>query len=308
MNTPHIPVLYKEINELFKDISGTIVDCTVGYGGHSEILLQSNPNIKLICNDRDDEALEYSRKRLEPYTNRVTFIKGRFSNILEVIDEIGDIRGVLADIGVSSLQLDKNERGFGFNSLTLDMRMDTLNPLSAKEVVNNYSLSELEKIFKEYGEIREYKKIASKIIERRRNQKFESARDLSDFISSFSYQGKINPSTLAFQAIRIEVNSELDEIKNLCKSIEQSKLQDTLIAIISFHSLEDRIVKQNFKNWAKKCICSNDVYRCECGNNNSLGKILTKKPILPTASEIKNNIRSRSSKLRAFYKDNSRRS
>ena len=301
MQIPHIPVLPDEIVELYSDIKGAIIDCTVGYGGHSELLLQSNPNITLICNDQDDEALEFSKKRLEPYKERVTFIKGRFSKVFEQIEDTSNIRGILADIGVSSLQLDKTERGFGFNSPTLDMRMDPDQPLSAKEVINTYSLEELERIFREYGEVREYKKMASQILKRRKEKKFESAKELSEFIASFSYKSKINPATLAFQAIRIEVNSELDEIQNLLDNIKKQNLHQCLVGVVSFHSLEDRIVKNSFKEWSKNCICDSSVFRCECGNNHAIGKILTKKPILPKQEEISKNKRSRSSKLRAFY-------
>lgn len=301
MQIPHIPVLPNEIVELYSDIKGTIIDCTVGYGGHSELLLKSNPNIKLICNDQDDEALSFSKQRLEPYIERVTFIKGRFSNIFDQIEDTSDIRGILADIGVSSLQLDKSERGFSFSSPTLDMRMNPAQELSAKEVVNEYSLSELEKIFHEYGEIREYKKMASMILKRRKEKKFTSAQELSEFIASFSYKGKINPATLAFQAIRIEVNSELDEIQNLLDNIKKQNLHETIVGIVSFHSLEDRIVKQSFKEWSQNCICDSSVFRCECGNNHAIGKVITKKPILPKQDEISSNKRSRSSKLRAFY-------
>jgi 16S rRNA (cytosine1402-N4)-methyltransferase len=296
--TPHIPVLFHEVCETFKDIKdGYIVDCTLGYGGHSEGILQSNPNIKLICNDQDDEALEFSKKRLEPFKRRVIFNKGNFKDVIESFKK-KNIVGILADIGVSSLQLDKKERGFGFESDTLDMRMDTNQSLSANEVVNNYSQAELEKIFKEYGEVKEYKKVASLIVQ---NRPFSSSKELAGFLSKNMHKGKLHPATLPFQAIRIEVNDELGVLKELFESIEKANLDDTFIAIISFHSLEDRIVKNYFKKWSQKCICPSYVMRCECGNNNQKGKVLTKKPIIPTKDEIKQNPRSRSSKMRIFH-------
>lgn len=300
MNIPHIPVLYNEVLEMFHQINeGYIIDCTLGYGGHSEGLLQQNSSVQLICNDQDSEALAFSQNRLKAYEERITYNKGNFEHVFEKFKEY-PIRGILADIGVSSLQLDKQERGFGFESDVLDMRMNQEQSLDANHVVNNYSQHELEEIFKEYGEVREYKKVASLIVKHR---PFTSAKELSSFLASKMSKGKIHPATLPFQAIRIEVNDELGVLKRLFDSIEQSKPQNCLVAIISFHSLEDRIVKNYFKKWSKSCICPPHAFRCECGNNNALGKIITKKPIVPNKEEIKNNPRSRSSKLRIFKFD-----
>ncbi len=300
LKIPHVPVLPSEIKETFSSIKeGYIVDCTVGYGGHSELILSSNPNIKMICIDQDEEALAFSKKRLAPYQTRVIFAKGRFSSVIKEFADY-DIRGILADIGVSSLQLDKMSRGFSFESETLDMRMDPAQPLDAYTVVNHYSKQELEEIFKVYGEVREYKKLADFIVKRREEKKFDSAKELSTFIAKHLYAHKIHPATLAFQAIRIEVNNELGELKNLLDSIKNLKLSKCLVAIISFHSLEDRIVKQTFREWSKRCICPPEVMRCTCGNNHQLGKTVTKKPIIPTGEEIAQNSRSRSSKLRIF--------
>ena len=300
MNIPHIPVLYKETLEAFKDINdGFIIDCTTGFAGHSSGLLASNENIKLICNDQDDEALEFSKNRLEPYKQRVTFNKGNFEHVIDTFKDY-EIRGVLADIGVSSLQLDKLERGFGFESDTLDMRMNQNQALDAATVVNTYSQSELERVFKEYGEVREYKKVASIIVN---NRPFTSAKQISELLSKKMSKGKIHPATLPFQGIRIEVNDELGVLERLFDSLEKAKFKNCIVAIISFHSLEDRIVKNYFKKWTKSCICPDGIFRCECGNNHALGKIITKKPIIPTALEIKQNPRSRSSKLRIFKFD-----
>ena len=300
MQIPHVPVLYNETLEAFNDIQeGYIIDCTTGFGGHSNGLLEQNETVKLICNDQDDEALAFSAKRLEEYSSRVTFNKGNFEHVLDNFKDF-NIRGVLADIGVSSLQLDKLERGFGFESETLDMRMNQDQELDASIVVNTYSQNDLERVFKEYGEVREYKKVASLIVN---NRPFSTAKEISTLLSRKMSKGKIHPATLPFQGIRIEVNDELGVLKRLFDSLEAAKLENCTVAIISFHSLEDRIVKQYFKKWTKSCICPPEAFRCECGNNHSLGKVITKKPIIPTKEEIRQNPRSRSSKLRIFKFD-----
>ena len=296
-NIPHIPVLYNEVLDCFKDINkGYIIDCTTGYAGHSSGLLNQNSSVKLICNDQDDEALNFSKNRLKDFENRVEFNKGNFEKIIKKFENY-PIRGVLADIGVSSLQLDKLDRGFSFNSENLDMRMNQNQSLDASTVINSYSQVELENIFKEYGEIREYKKIASLIVQ---NRPFYSAKELAEFFYNKLPKGKIHPATLIFQAIRIEVNDELGVLDRLFKSMEEAKLKDCIVAIISFHSLEDRVVKNYFKKWSENCICPKDAFRCECGKNHALGKIITKKPIIATNIEIKQNPRSRSAKLRVF--------
>ena len=300
MNIPHIPVLYKETLEAFENINdGYIIDCTTGFAGHSSGLLSSNENVKLICNDQDDEALAFSKKRLEEFSSRVIFNKGNFEHVIDTFKDY-EIRGVLADIGVSSLQLDKLERGFGFESDTLDMRMNQNQALDAATVVNTYSQDELERVFKECGEVREYKKVASLIVN---NRPFTSAKEISELLSKKMSKGKIHPATLPFQGIRIEVNDELGVLERLFDSLENAKFKNCIVAIISFHSLEDRIVKNYFKKWTKSCICPSGIFRCECGNNHALGKIITKKPIIPTNEEIKQNPRSRSSKLRIFKFD-----
>ncbi len=301
LNTiPHIPVLYKEVSDAFSDIrKGTIVDCTLGYGGHSEALLKAHPDIHLIGIDQDKTAIDFSKERLAPFGDRVTFLHGRFSDMIKQVDT-KTVRGVLADIGVSSLQLDDADRGFGFHSDKLDMRMSRENPLTAYEVVNHYDRATLERIFKEYGEVREYKKAADLIVKERMKKPFESAKELADFLSKHLYAKKIHPATLVFQAIRIEVNDELGELKRLLESIRNLNLSNTTVAIISFHSLEDRIVKSTFKEWSKSCICPPQAYRCTCGNNHAYGKIITKNPITAGEEELEQNPRARSAKLRLF--------
>ena len=302
---PHVPVLYAEVIDTFSDIeNGVIIDCTMGYGGHSSLLLESNPHIKIIAIDQDQTAIDFSTKRLEKYGERVSIRKGRFSQVIqEILKEIDvkEIKGVLADIGVSSLQLDHKERGFSYESETLDMRMDKDAPLNAADVVNTYTNQALEKILLEYGELRNYKKIALKIIN---NRPFTSAKELSDTLKSEMPRGKkIHPATLLMQAIRIEVNDELGELKALLDALKNAHLNAAKVAIISFHSLEDRIVKQAFISWNKSCICPAEIMRCSCGNNHKLGKILTKKPIMAQDIELKENVRSRSAKMRVFQMD-----
>ena len=304
-NIPHIPVLYREVLKAFENIDdGIIIDCTMGYGGHSSMILEANPNVRLIAIDQDQTAIDFSTERLSQYGDRVSIRKGRFSQVIQDIlseVDIKDIKGVLADIGVSSLQLDQKDRGFSYESENLDMRMDKGASLSAGEVVNNYSQSELENILLEYGELRNYKKIAAKIIKHR---PFTSAKSLSDTLKPHMPQGKkIHPATLLMQAIRIEVNDELGELKSLLKSLEDARFPNAIISIISFHSLEDRIVKQTFLEWKKSCTCPVEVMRCICGDDNSLGKIIAKKPIMAQDDELKENARSRSAKLRVFEMD-----
>jgi 16S rRNA (cytosine1402-N4)-methyltransferase len=299
---PHIPVLYREVLDTFKDIQeGIVIDCTMGYGGHSSMILEQNQNIKLIGIDQDQTAIDFSTKRLEKFAERVEIKKGRFSHVIQDILSQYDkaqIKGVLADIGVSSLQLDQKERGFSYESETLDMRMDPSAPISAFNVVNEYTQDQLESILFEYGELRNYKKIASEII---KNRPFTSAKELSERLYKFLPHGKkIHPATLLLQAIRIEVNDELGELKSLLKSLEEASFENTKVAIISFHSLEDRIVKQSFVEWKKSCICPQEAIRCTCGNDHSLGRILSKKPIMAQADELKENARSRSAKMRVF--------
>jgi 16S rRNA (cytosine1402-N4)-methyltransferase len=181
--------------------------------------------------------------------------------------------------------------------------MDQNAALSAKEVVNSYPKEDLERIFKEYGEVSEYKKAASIIVEYRNNKFFESSGELASFLAKHLYGRKLHPATLIFQAIRIEVNDELGELNRLLKSVRKLNINKSLVAIISFHSLEDRIVKTSFKEWSQSCICPREAMRCTCGNNHAFGKVVTKKPIIPTSREIDENPRSRSSKLRVFKVD-----
>ena len=295
---PHIPVLKNEVVQAFSDTKGTIIDATLGYGGHSQALLASNPNIDIIGIDRDQEAIDFSKRRLAPYGERVQIIKGRFGEVVPKILAERPVAGILADIGVSSLQLDKKERGFSLQSDTLDMRMDRQSELSAYEVVNEYGPEELARVLREYGEIRNARRVAEHIV---RHRPITSARELSQIAAQvLPKTKKIHPATTLLQAIRIEVNQELRELESLLDAVETYTPKGATIAIITFHSLEDRIVKNRFKKWAMKCICPPEAMRCSCGANHALGIIVTKKPITATQEEIERNPRARSAKLRIF--------
>ena len=298
MNIPHIPVLLNEVTNLYKNHmrdDGYFVDCTLGFGGHSEAILENFPNIKLIGIDQDKDALEFAKKRLSKYSNRVEFINKRASEVLKDLKDL-NISGILADIGVSSYQLDNKERGFTFEADTLDMRMNKEQKFSAFDVVNFYDRNSLEEIFKKYAEERLYKKVADVII---KNRPINSNRELTDILSRAGFKDKKRLAPI-FQAIRIEVNDELKELERILENSKEIAKDGTVLGIITFHSLEDRIVKNTFREWARKCICPPDAFRCECGGNNEKGVILTKKPITASKEEIKLNPRSRSAKFRAF--------
>ena len=300
--TPHIPVLYREVLSAFDDVEdGIIVDCTMGYGGHSSLLLENKPNIRVIGIDQDQTAIDFSTQRLHSFGDRVTIKKGRFSKVIKEILQDNDpsqIKGILADIGVSSLQLDQKDRGFSYESDNLDMRMDKDAPISASDVINSYSVIDLERILRDYAEMRNYKQVAAFIATHR---PFHSAKELSERLRHLLPHGKkIHPATLLMQAIRIEVNDELGELHNLLEEIASIGLQNTDVAIISFHSLEDRIVKQTFLSWAQACICPPEAYRCTCGKDHAIGRAKFKKPLTAQDDELKQNPRSRSAKLRVF--------
>jgi len=220
----------------------------------------------------------------------------RASDALKDLPEDLPVSGILADIGVSSYQLDNPERGFTFESEELDMRMDKTQDLSAREVLNYYSKEDLERILREYGECKRYKKVANAIFSKR---PIKSNRELTDILGAVGIRDKKDLAKI-FQAVRIEVNNELNELEKILENAEKLAKNGTILGIITFHSLEDRIVKNRFKEWARKCICPPEAIRCECGGNNQLGKILTKKPLTASKEEIKQNPRSRSAKLRGF--------
>lgn len=301
MQTLHIPVLLNEVKEVFLKLNdGYFLDCTLGYGGHSEAILEQNPNIKLIGFDKDLFAINYSSKKLAKFQNRLELVNQSFKTAIEYAKNL-PIVGILADIGVSSLQLDDKSRGFSKNSETLDMRMDTNQQTTAEDIINSYTEDELATLFRDYAQIPEAKQIAQKICIQRKKSKITTPKQLCKIVGDKPRKNRhITTATLVFQALRIEVNDELGELMQLLKSIELNLKSQCKIAIISFHSLEDRMVKRTFSEWSKNCICPPMALRCECSNNNSLGKIITKKPIKATQKEQDSNPRSKSAKMRVF--------
>ena len=306
----HVSVLLYECIEALNIRDGyTYIDCTAGGGGHSlEIAKRMGPNSRLICFDRDKNAIAAATKRLEGYLDRVTFVNDNFSSLGEVIREmkIDNLGGVLADLGCSSHQFDTAERGFSYmQDARLDMRMDTDSPLSAYEVVNEYSEDALKRILFEYGEEKFSARIASAICKRRADKPIETTVELSDIIKSAIPAAKRadgpHPAKRSFQAIRIEVNGELDAIKPLISAAANGLVPGGRIAIISFHSLEDRLVKIGMRDLANGCTCPRDFPVCVCGNKAIL-KEISKKPILPSDKELEENPRSRSAKLRVAEK------
>jgi len=286
----HYSVLHREVLDFFKEYveDGVIIDATIGGGGHSYMILKEIPNVFILGIDKDDFALEKAEERLKEFKGRYKLIKSSFKDLDKVIEleNLKNINGVLFDFGVSIFQL-KLDRGFSFQrEEPLDMRMDRTQHLTAYQVVNTYPLKELERILKEYGEERLYKKIARLIVENRKRKRIETTKELADIVYK-AYppklrHSKIHPATKTFQAIRIEVNNELEEIKEgLTKGIENLN-KNGIIQAISFHSLEDRIVKNIFRDYKK-------LKKLE---------ILTKKPIIPKNDEIRVNPPSRSAKLR----------
>lgn len=309
-NFSHVSVLLFECIEALNIRDGyTYVDCTTGGGGHSlEIAKRLGPNSRLICFDRDKDAIAAAKERLKDYLDKITFVNDNFSALDRVINEYGinNLGGVLADLGCSSYQFDTPERGFSYmHDARLDMRMDTDSPLSAYEVVNEYSEQALKKIIFDYGEERFAPKIASAICKSRSEHPITTTHELTEIIKSAipsaARADGPHPAKRTFQAIRIEVNGELDAIKPLIDSAAANLVSSGRIAVISFHSLEDRPVKQTFKSLLGGCTCPKDFPVCVCGRKPVI-KEITKKPILPTEEELENNPRSRSAKLRVAEK------
>lgn len=287
----------------------TYVDCTAGGGGHSfEIAKRMGPKSKLICFDRDKDAISAARERLKDFSSQVTFINENFRTLDTVIKDLGitNLGGVLADLGCSSYQFDTPERGFSYmHDAPLDMRMDSDSPLSAYNVVNEYSEADLKKLIFDYGEERFAPRIAAAICKQRTIKPIETTHELSGIIKSSipsaTRADGPHPAKRTFQAIRIEVNAELDAIEPLIDSAAHALIPGGRLAIISFHSLEDRIVKQTYKKHLGGCTCPKDFPICVCGRK-PLIKDLTKKPILPSEEELEMNPRARSAKLRVAEK------
>lgn len=295
--------------DLKKD--GVYVDCTTGGGGHSEEILKRLVSLgggKLFCVDRDTDALSAAKKRLEAYSDYVTFIKGNFVDAPSLLMEQGveHIDGAVADLGVSSFQLDTPERGFSYmHDAPLDMRMSKDEGKSAYDVVNTYDEKKLAEIITLYGEEKFARRIASFIVEARKISPLETTSRLNEIIKNAipakNRREGPHPSKRTFQAIRIEVNGELDVIDKTIDGFFPMLNSGGRLSFISFHSLEDRIIKHTFLKYTAGCTCPPDFPVCVCGNK-AKAKMITKKPILPSEKELEENPRSRSAKLRVLEK------
>ena len=299
----HYTVMKNEAVDALECKDGLVyVDCTLGGGGHSELILQRiSPNGRLIAFDIDDDAIRAASERLKDYKN-LTIVKSSYTNIKDVLKNLGIEKitgGVLFDLGASYHQLTKAERGFSFSKdAPLDMRFDMESDFSAYDVVNTYSEDELVRIFSEYGEERFSKRIAKAIVERRKRKKIETTLELAQLIidSTPKIKSSVHPATRVFQAIRIEVNHELQNVKNTLNDVLDLLGFGAIMSVISFHSLEDRIVKHLFKYHSQRCHCDKNqmIYNCPP----PILELVNKKPIMASEEEIKENPPSRSAKLR----------
>ena len=308
-NKFHVPVMSEEVLHYLVPEKGEFrfVDCTLGFGGHSFLALNKNPSIKVLGIDQDINAVNYAKKRLEFAGNRFLVNKGRFSEAVDIMEENGwDYADFfLLDIGVSSPQIDVAERGFSYRfNGPLDMRMDTRGTTTAAQVLNYSSEDELKRIFRDYGEIKQSRKLARAVVARREEKPWFTTKELAELCEKVLPQprkGGIPIPTLCFQALRIAVNDELGELERALKSIIEVTAPKGRIGVISYHSLEDRIVKNIFRKEATDCICPPGLPQCVCGHKASL-KVLTKKPLIPVDEELKVNSRSRSAKFRVAEK------
>ncbi len=308
MEFKHKPVLLQEcIEGLNIKEDGTYVDGTLGGAGHSsQILKKISSNGMLIGIDRDKEALSAAKEKLKDYSN-VTYIHGNHDDIKELLQNIGinQVDGILLDLGVSSYQLDERTRGFSYmGDSLLDMRMDKTQELTAEIVVNEYSEERLSKIIEEYGEEKFAKKIASNIVKQRQIERIKTTMQLVEIIKKsipLAKQKDGHPAKRTFQAIRIEVNNEIEPLKETIKQCIDCLKEKGRLCVITFHSLEDRAVKQAYIEAEGKCTCPKDLPYCVCGYI-SAGKIINKKPIIASNKEQEENSRSKSAKLRIFEK------
>jgi len=285
----HVPVLEKEVMEFLKVDKGSyFLDGTLGMGGHTKAILSTNKNAFVYAIDRDRESIEKASKNLNKFKNRIKLINDNFKNIINQSLPFEKIDGYLFDLGVSSFQLDNPDLGFSYSKDSpLDMRMDRTQTLTAEKVVNEYPYAELVRVFKEFGEFRRPEKLVKEILITRKRKRIKTSKELKEVVRNLYKRRKtMDPLARVFQAIRIEVNKELEGLDKFLYTLSQKMKRGARIVVISFHSLEDRIVKRSFKKSAE------DGYL----------KILTKKPVIPTEEEKKNNPRSRSAKLRAGEK------
>jgi 16S rRNA (cytosine1402-N4)-methyltransferase len=307
----HVPVLLAEAVEWLTPAlsdGGPLVDCTVGGGGHSEAFLEALPGLMVVAIDRDSEALEAAAGRLDRFGKAVRFVKSNFADIGDVLRELGheQVGAFLYDLGVSSPQLGRAGRGFGYRpGFALDMRMDRSSAPKAADIVNNYSETELSDIIFRYGEERFARRIAHAIVQRRAKQSFTDAGDLAEVVKAAipaaTRRTGPHPARRTFQAIRIETNQELESLESALDSSIDLLRPGGRIAVMSYHSLEDRIVKNSFREASQGCICPRDVPVCVCGHRASL-KVLTSKAIRPGEHELEVNPRADSARMRVAMK------
>lgn len=311
MEFNHYSVLLEEcIENLNIKPDGIYVDGTLGGAGHSyQICKRLSDKGRLIGIDQDKDAICAATERLEEFKEKVTIVRSNYADMKQVLHNLGidKVDGILLDLGVSSFQLDTKERGFTYREedAPLDMRMDDRQSLTARDIVNTYPESELFRIIRDYGEDKFAKNIAKHIVEARKEYSIETTGQLNEIIrASIPMKMQINgghPSKRTYQAIRIELNRELEVLQNNLDDMIDLLNEDGRLCIITFHSLEDRIVKSNFKKNEDPCTCPRNFPVCVCGNE-SKGRVVTRKPILPTEFELENNSRSKSAKLRVFEK------
>jgi 16S rRNA (cytosine1402-N4)-methyltransferase len=308
--SPHRPVLLRETIELLAaERGGLFVDCTVGLGGHSEAILQTSSDAQVLGIDRDEEALGLARERLARFGPRFRAVHADFRDITRVlaIAEVSQARGILADLGVSSLQLDSPSRGFSFqHNAPLDMRMDAASGVeTAAEMLGRLSEVEIARIIFEYGEERRSRRIARWIVEKReQGAPIETTRDLALLVEravGYDKKRRIHPATRTFQALRIAVNGELENLDRFVTDAVDLLEPDGHLAVISFHSLEDRIIKRTLVKLSGRCQCPPRLPRCMCGAQQTI-EILTRRPISAGDEEVAENPRARSAKLRVGRK------
>ncbi|AFM42646.1 S-adenosyl-methyltransferase MraW [Desulfosporosinus acidiphilus SJ4] len=309
MDFQHVTVLLNEtVDGVVTDPSGIYVDCTLGGAGHSQRILESlNPRGRLICFDQDEHAIRHAQE-LFSGDERVLLVKKNFENLEKTLEELGlqPVQGIMFDLGVSSPQLDEAERGFSYmQDAPLDMRMDAQNSMTAKEIVNTWREEELAQIIWNYGEERWAKRIAQFIVQKRQERPLETTGDLVSVIKAAvpaaARRDGPHPAKRTFQALRIAVNDELGVLDRVLDQALRCLDRGGRIAVITFHSLEDRIVKERMKSWLGRCTCPPELPVCRCGAK-ALARVLTRKPIFPSEEEIEKNPRARSAKLRIAEK------
>jgi len=307
MEYTHYSVLAKECIELLNvKSSGIYVDCTLGLGGHSRLIAERlGEGGRLISIDRDAAALERAAAKLGSYVNKITLVHGNFKDLGDILDDAGVEKadGILFDLGVSSPQLDEGSRGFSYMAdAPLDMRMDRDEPLTAADIVNGWAEGDIKRILYDFGEERYAPRIAAAIVRSRENKRIETTFELVDIIRNAmppaALREKQHPAKRSFQALRIAVNGELDAVSQALSTAADRLSPGGRLAVISFHSLEDRIVKNAIAAREKGCTCPRDFPVCTCGFVQTL-KSVTRKPVLPSKEELEENPRSRSAKLRA---------